>query len=201
VRNVSSRNLRVGTRITRVGFPAADADFTARPRVLFLRPGASATVRVRVRVAAPAVGGPPAEGALELRPAGGATARIPFAVAFAPRRMQLVTDVTMSEREFRPSDARPSVLSLVAGRVRALGGTDEVQPLDRLDIELYTGDRKRIGVIARLRNVLPGRYAFGITGRDPAGTRLEPGVYRVRVAAWPSGGGAASRKALQFTIS
>jgi hypothetical protein len=107
----------------------------------------------------------------------------------------------MTERSFRPSDARPSVLSLVAGRVRTLGGTDEVHPLERLDIELYTGDRKRIGVIARLRNVLPGRYAFGITGRDPAGTRLEPGVYRIRVVAWPAGGGPATRKALQFTIT
>jgi hypothetical protein len=157
-------------------------------------------VRVRVRVPTPALGGPPAEGALELRPAGGTVARVPFAVAFAPRRTELLADVAMSERSFRPSDARPSVLSLVAGRVHTLGGTDEVQPLDRLDIELYTGDGKRIGIIARLRNVLPGRYAFGITGRDPAGTRLEPGEYRVRVAAWPAGGGPASRKPLQFTV-
>jgi hypothetical protein len=92
------------------------------------------------------------------------------------------------------------VLSLAAGRVRTLGGVDEVQPLDRLEIELYTGDRKRIGVIARLRNVLPGRYAFGLTGRDPAGTRLEPDVYRVRVVAWPAGGGPPSRKVLEFTV-
>jgi hypothetical protein len=114
--------------------------------------------------------------------------------------MQLLGDVTLSERAFRPSEARPSVLSLVAGRVRTLGGTDEVQPLERLDIELHTDDRKRIGVIARLRNVLPGRYAFGITGRDPAGTRLKAGGYVVRVVAWPSGGGPPTRKALSFTV-
>ena len=69
-----------------------------------------------------------------------------------------------------------------------------------LEIELYTGDRKRIGVIARVRNVLPGRYAFGLTGRDPSGQRLEAGAYLVRVVAWPAGGGPASRKVLQFTI-
>ena len=92
------------------------------------------------------------------------------------------------------------MLSLVAGRVRTLGGTDEVRPLERLDIELWTADLKRIGVVARLRNVLPGRYRFGITGRDPAGSRLEAGEYRVRVVAWPSGGGPPSRKALQFTV-
>jgi minor extracellular serine protease Vpr len=201
VRNVSTRNLRVGTRIARYGFPAAPALVTARPRLLFLRPGASATVRVRVRVPAPARGGPPAEGALELRTPGGGKARVPFAIAFAPPREPLLSEVALTQRRFRPSDARPSVLSIVAGRVRTVGGTDEVHPLERLDIELYTGDRKRIGVIARLRNVLPGRYAFGITGRDSAGTRLEPGVYRVRVVAWPAGGGPATRRALLFTVT
>ena len=200
VRNVSSRRLAVRLHIARSGFPAADTLVTVRPRRLSLRPGHGAIVLVRVRVRTPARGGPPAEGALVLQPVGGSPARVPFAVAFAPRRTPLLGDVTLSDRSFRPSDARPSVLSLAAGRVRTLGGVDEVQPLDRLEIELYTGDRKRIGVIARVRNVLPGRYAFGLTGRDPSGQRLEAGVYLVRVVAWPAGGGPSSRKALQFTI-
>ena len=36
-----------------------------------------------------------------------------------------------------------------------------------------SGDR--IGVIASQRNLLPGRYSFGLTGRDPGGQRLKPG--------------------------
>jgi hypothetical protein len=200
VRNVSARRLSVRLRVDRTGFPAADTLVTVRPRRLALRPGRAAIVLVRVRVPDPARGGPPAEGAVVVAPVGAEPARVPFAVAFAPRRAPLLADVALSDPSFQPSDARPSVLSLAAGRVRTLGGVDEVQPLDRLDIELYTGDRKRIGVIARLRNVLPGRYAFGLTGRDPAGTRLDPGEYRVRVVAWPAGGGPASRKVLEFTV-
>jgi hypothetical protein len=76
-----------------------------------------------------------------------------------------------------------------------------VQPVERLDLQLWTGDGKRIGVIARLRDVLPGRYAFGITGRDPGGQRLKAGSYVVRVVAWPTGGGPATMKVVRFTIT
>jgi hypothetical protein len=30
---------------------------------------------------------------------------------------------------------------------------------------------------------LPGRYAFGLTGRGPAGKRLRPGRYELRLTA------------------
>jgi hypothetical protein len=101
---------------------------------------------------------------------------------------------------FTPSNTAPAVLSLRAGRVRSVTGLDEVQPVERLDIQLWTGDGKRIGVIARLRNVLPGRYAFGVTGRDPAGQVLEPGRYRLRVVAVPAGGGPPSVALVRFRI-
>ena len=76
-----------------------------------------------------------------------------------------------------------------------------MQPVERLDIELWTGDGKRIGVIARQRNLLPGVFTFGITGRDPAGTRLEPGEYVLRVIAYPAGGGRASVRSVPLTIA
>ncbi len=80
------------------------------------------------------------------------------------------------------------------------GGTEEVQPVERLDIELRTGDGEQIGLLARVRDLLPGRYAFGVTGRDPDGARLAPGAYTLRLVAVPAGGGRASTKSLQFEI-
>ena len=55
--------------------------------------------------------------------------------------------------------------------------------------ELWTDDGKRLGVLARLRNLLPGRYAFGLTGRDATGRVLDPGVYVLRLRAQPVDGG------------
>ena len=37
--------------------------------------------------------------------------------------------------------------------------------------------------MTRLRDVLPGRYAFGLTGRGPRGGALAKGPYRLRVLA------------------
>ena len=42
--------------------------------------------------------------------------------------------------------------------------------------------------MARLRDVLPGRYAFGLTGRGPRGGPLAKGPYRLRVLAVPPDG-------------
>jgi subtilisin family serine protease len=201
VRNLSARTLRVAVTIERRGFPAADTFITARPARLIIPPGALARVRIEARVPQPARGGPAAEGALVLTPAAGVRFRIPFAVAFGPAQTNLLEGIELSTGSFAPSDTRPSVLSLQAGRVRTVGGTSEVQPVERLDIELWTGDGKRIGVIARLRDLLPGRYAFGITGRDPGGQRLKAGVYRLRLVAVPTGDGLATRRSLKFAIT
>jgi subtilisin family serine protease len=201
VRNLSTRTLRVAVDIERRGFPAADTFITARPARLIMRPGALARVRLEARVPEPARGGPAAEGALVLRRAAGTPFRVPFAVAFGPAQTNLLEGVQLSAGSFAPSDTRPSVLSLQAGRVRTIGGRPELEPVERLDIELWTDDGKRIGVIARLRNLLPGRYAFGITGRDPGGQRLEAGVYRLRLIAVPTGDGVPTRRSLTFAIT
>ena len=201
VRNLSTRTLRLAVSIERRGFPAADTFFTARPDHLILRPGAVARVRLQARVPQPAQGGPAAEGALVLRARGGPPFRLPFAVAFGPAETKLLAGVRLSAKSFEPSDTNPSVLSLQAGRVRTVGGTSEVQPVQRLDIELWTQDGKRIGVLARLRDLLPGRYSFGITGRDPGGQRLKTGGYRLRLLAFPAGDGLATTRSLAFAIA
>ena len=56
-------------------------------------------------------------------------------------------------------------------------------------------------MLARLRNVIPGHVAIGITGRDPAGGLLPRGRYRLRLTAWPTErGGRPSRAVLAFRI-
>ncbi len=62
----------------------------------------------------------------------------------------------------------------------------QIQPVSRLDILLYTASGRFVGVLGRLRNLLPGSYSFGITGRGPSSARLPPGGYELRFVAWPT---------------
>ena len=52
-----------------------------------------------------------------------------------------------------------------------------------------------------MRDLLPGRYAFGITGRGPGGRRLPPGDYELHLTATPIDGGGADEQIVPFTIS
>ena len=44
---------------------------------------------------------------------------------------------------------------------------------------------KELVTLLQMRNLLPGRYAFGLTGRAPDGKRLAPGNYVLRLRAEP----------------
>ena len=55
-------------------------------------------------------------------------------------------------------------------------------------------------MLARLRDLLPGVYSFGITGRGPSGAKLKPGAYELRVVAWPVDLGKLSRAKVSFRI-
>ncbi len=99
-----------------------------------------------------------------------------------------------------PSEQRPAVVVLRAGRVIRSPKSNAVVPVLRLDVELWTAEGKRLGLIARLRDVLPGRYAFGLTGRGPGGKVLPKGRYRLRVFAWPTAGGGPDTRSVGFTI-
>jgi hypothetical protein len=200
VRNVSSRIVRVRVQIRVLGLAAAPATVRSRRRRLVLRPGATTAVRVVASVPRPAESGPAVEGSLVLRPLSGRTIRVPFAIPFAPPSTTLLHGIRLEPGSFEPSETEPAVLSLVAGGVRSTAGTDELQPVDRLDIELWTDDGERVGVVTRARNLLPGRFSFAITGHDPGGQELASGVYRLRILAFPAGGGPATRRSLEFTI-
>lgn len=79
-----------------------------------------------------------------------------------------------------PTDAVPARLSVVVAGAPGLA---------RLDVELWQG-RRRLGLLVRVRDLLPGRYVVAVTGRDPSGARLPAGAYRLRVLAAASADGA-----------
>ncbi len=189
--NVSSRRLRLS-----VG--AGSAFVSAEPASLVLAPGASATVQVTARAAtAPALA--VLGGALAVRPRGGQALRIPWAIVFHAPAGPLVGPARVAPTAFAPSDTDPAVLTVVAGRVGG-GSRVEIEPVARLDVLLYSGDGTYLGVLARARDLLPGVYRFGLTGRGPGGATLAPGSYQIRLNAWPVLGGAVSRARAGFRI-
>jgi hypothetical protein len=185
LRNVSRRPLAVRLR---QGASTTGVRVTMSRERVVLQPGAARDIAVTVEAAVrPAAPGALA-GAIRASVPRGPRLRIPWSVAVPVTREPVVSRVRLSSRSFRASDTRPAVLALVAGRVDGSRERPQLLPLELLDIELYRGPR-RIGRLARLRDLLPGRYAFGLTGRGPGGARLPRGEYLVRVIGTPVGGG------------
>jgi hypothetical protein len=71
---------------------------------------------------------------------------------------------------FPASDTDPAILSVQAGSLVHDHGL-QIQAVSRLDILLYSASGRYLGVMARLRDLLPGSYSFGITGRGPTSAR------------------------------
>jgi hypothetical protein len=199
LRNLSTRPLRVRIGAEQGG--GAGLAITARPRRVLLRRHASAVVRLTARLSGrPGSDATPAEGAVRFTPDGGMALRIPWLIPFGPAPTSLLQSLRLSARSFRPSDTRPAVLTFRAGRVVSTPQGPDVLPLARLDVELHGSDGRTLGLLARLRDVLPGRYAFGLTGRDPFGNTLLPGSYTLRLVAVPTAGGPPTRRTVPFSI-
>ncbi len=198
LRNVSTRALRLQLDPGRGD--AADTSIDAVPRRLRLQPGAHTDVVVTAGV--PLLPRAPAalDGVLRIRVEGGSTVRVPWSIAVPVTGKPLLGAVRISRRSFVPSDREPAVLTIVAGRIDGTPERPQILPLDQLEVQLVRGTRV-LGALARLRNVLPGRYSFGITGRGPAGGRLHPGPFSLRVIATPVGGGATDQRTIPFTIA
>ena len=193
IHNVSTRKLRVSVG---GGVAGEVLSVTPAPRKLTLAPGATATVRVTIHAAHPL----PQEvaGAITLTPASGQTIRVPWVAAPRPHG-SLLGKVKLSPASFKPAETF-AVLNLFAGRLR-LGAHPFVEPVGRLDIALWTRKGQRLGLLARLRDQLPGTYTFGITGRAPTGEILAPGVYRLVIRAYPTAAGPPSRRVLKLRIT
>ena len=203
VRNVSNRRLEVGFGLVPDGAGAPPLSFSAAPAGLALRPGEAREVTIGVAAAGETPAG--AGGVLVVSADGAQPVRIPWAVARRDaERAPLVGDVQISHHSFSPSDRAPVVLAFRAGRVDRTGDGETIEPVGVLELELWTAAGRRLGVLARLRDVLPGRYAFGLTGRGPNGGILPEGSYVLRLRAHPVDGDDGTRPSTAeavFTIT
>src|SRR5438067_513162 len=200
LRNVTFRRLILSLQVVVAHEGAAPLLFDVRPQQLSLAAGRTIRVQVRARVNGKPEGEASADGLLVVTPAAGHEIHVPWTILFGPRRAPALAVVRLTSRAFRPSDASPPLLSFVAGSVPRLGGAPAVRPLSRLDLELWSPHGGRIGLLARLRDVLPGRYSFGVTGRDPTGAVLPSGGYQLRLLAYGTDGGPPTVRTIAFTI-
>jgi hypothetical protein len=162
--------------------------FSAQPAHVSLKPGESTSVAFTVTVTEDLAVGK--SGSLVVASEGTRAVRVPWAIGVRPNGSSgLLGQVNLSHWEFEPSRSAPAVLAFRAGRIVSGPAGETIEPVSVLDVELWTDEGKRLGVLARLRNLLPGRYAFGLTGRDPMGRVLDPGVYVLRLRALPVDGG------------
>jgi minor extracellular serine protease Vpr len=198
--NLSSRRLHVTLGIRTHDEGAAAVDFSLRPSRIVLRQGHSVLVRLRAITASAPTGDATADGTVFASIDGGGSIRVPWAIAFGPDGVDMIDSASLSAHSFKPSDDNPALLGLDVGRVLDVGGRPEIRPVSKLDVDLWRSDGTRIGLLARLRDVLPGHYTFGLTGRGPDGQVLPPGAYFVRVIAYPIEAGAPNRRRLPFTL-
>ena len=182
VANVSSRRLTV----TIEPRPAGGVDVSVRRKRLRLAPGTTHTVVVHADTSNVAPGARAIVGVIRLHVSGSRTVRVPWAVAVPDPSLDLLSRVSLRETGGRVTDATPAVLSMVAGGI-VPGTAPEIRPVDLLQVELLRRG-KLLGVLAQSRDLLPGRYSFGLTGRGPRGGRLRPGDYTIRVIAHPGDG-------------
>ncbi|HLY37599.1 MAG TPA: S8 family serine peptidase [Candidatus Binatia bacterium] len=185
LRNVSTRRLQLSVAAFATAGESEELHFRVEPNHLVLREGRAK--RLQVTVTSPAAPpSPVVTGVIQASPAGGVPLRVPWALEFqAPSTAGLLQRVTLDHSAFKPSDTSPAILSVQAGNVVAQNGV-QIDPVSRLDILLYTAAGRFVGVMARLRDLLPGAYSFGITGRGPNSIVLAAGDYELRLAAWPT---------------
>ena len=183
ITNVSTRRLSVSVGSTAIA--PKGVEIAADPQRVRIRPGRTATVVVRADTGQLSDEAGAATGELVLRAGNSPEVHVPWTVAVPPR-VDLVTGLALETTGTRVSDATPAALSFVAGSVTATPDP-QVRAVELLEVELWRGDT-RIGLLARRRELLPGRYTFGLTGRSPTGTRLRRGAFTIRVVAYPGDG-------------
>jgi subtilisin family serine protease len=186
IRNLSTRTLEIDLGLSRDRWGAPELQFAAAPAHVTLPVGGTAEVVLVASGKGPLSGR--AGGSFVVAPQDSRPVRIPWAVSFRSQTPpRLLSAVELSTEEFSASDVAPAVLAFRAGSVSNDAAGQTVEPVQLLVVELWRGER-RIGVLARLHDLLPGRYALGITGRGPAGRLLRSGAYTLRLVAYPPSG-------------
>jgi hypothetical protein len=202
-RSLSIRRVELGFGITRDRWGDPELSFAASPSSVSLAPGASVDVTLVASGVGPLRG--EASGAFVVAPQGSRPVRVPWAVSFRSEEPgALLSAVSLSDAAIRPSDAAPAVLTFRVGSVASGEGGHALEPVQLLVAELWTARGRRLGVLTRLHDLLPGRYALGVTGRGPTGRTLRPGRYELRLRAHPVAGDSAAQPttvAVPFTIA
>jgi hypothetical protein len=194
--NSSTRWLRVF-----VAVPPHDPSVTVDvdPKAMTLAPGETAdvavTVHLRRRTTASVI-----TGSLTVAPLTGTQVRVPWALVTAPVSASLIGTAELSARAFKPSAVAPAILLVQLGQVQTGAAGLSIEPVLRLDIRLRDAHGKDLGLLSRLRDLLPGRYAFGLTGRGPNGGVLPAGRYSLGLRAFPAVGGPPVTRSVDFTI-
>ena len=200
VRNVSVRRLRLSLDVEVAGEGAAAIDFRIRPQQFFLGAGRTINFHLTARVTSAIDGDAPVQGYLVVQPEAGNEIRVPWVITFGPPEHAALNNVRLSSRALKPSDTQPALLSFVAGAVPRSDTGQDVQAVQQLDLELWSPTGGRIGLLARMRDVLPGRYSYGVTGRDPTGSLLPPGDYTLKLIAYPTDRSGTTVRTVPFTI-
>jgi hypothetical protein len=198
IRNVSTRRLVVRLAPVVPAQAAKAVRLTVKPKRVALRVGQQRRITVSMRASRPRLDRT-LTGVVRITPVGSQTLRVPWAIVLPRPGVSLVPRAWIEPATFKPSDTSFAILRVRAGRVLVAGGV-QILPVERLDVLLYRSNGRFVGRLARQRDLLPGTYAFGITGRGPEGAKLPRGAYELRLVAWPVLGGKPSRTRVRFGI-
>ncbi len=169
---------------------------SVRPEQVTIGPGGSRRIVVSTGPDAS-----PAQGFVLLAAdGGGPSLRVPWADTGGASSGDLISDVRLSSSTLDAKALAPALLTVRLGRLDGSAGSFAVTPVARFDAELVDPQGEPLGVLTRLRDALPGTYAFALTGRAPSGSRLAPGRYTLRLLAFPTDGGRPSRRLVRFAV-
>ncbi|MET0560069.1 MAG: S8 family serine peptidase [Gaiellaceae bacterium] len=195
ITSVSKRGLSVTVGNTAIA--PKGVEITIDPQRFRLRPGRTATVVVRADTGELSEEAGAATGELVLGIGDSPAVHVPWTVAVPPR-VDLVSRLRLETTGTRISDATPAALSFVAGSVTA-APDPQVRSVELLEVELWRGGT-RIGLLVRRRELLPGHYTFGLTGRGPRGERLGRRAFTIRVVAYPGDGTRRQADTIEYRV-
>ena len=195
ITNVSTR--RISMSVASAAIAPKGVEITVDPPRVRVRPGRTAVVIVRADTSDLSQEAGVATGELILRGSDTPEVHVPWTVAVPPV-VDLVSRLRLKTTGTRVSDATPAALSFVAGSVTA-APDPQVRAIELLEVELWRRG-ERIGVLTRRRELLPGRYTFGLTGRSPTGERLGRGAFAIRLVAYPGDGTRRQADAIVFRV-
>ena len=158
VTNLSTRTLHLALGVRTQHQGAAAVDFQLHPTRINLRQGRTVLVRLNAITASAPSGSSTADGSVLVVEQGGGAVRVPWAIAFGGSDVDLIAERDALGEVVRPlgHEARHSS-RLDVGRVLEVDGRPEIRPVAGSTSWSQRADGTASGLLARLRDVLPGR--------------------------------------------